>query len=162
MVWWKAVSKTATAGQVREGVHHGPDPLEVRGVVQGRQVDDLLDALDDVRVDPHRGGEEFPAVHHPVPRRGKLREIPQRTVVRIQEGLQDQLDGPLWFGMSVSRTTASNPVRTCLIREPAMPMRSTNPLANTDSSCMFMSWYFKDELPQFRTRIFTSPPASLA
>ena len=56
--------------------------------------------------------------------------------------------------MGVSVTAGSRPVFVCFIKDPSIPMRSTNPFAKTVSLSMSKSWYFKDELPQLMTKIF--------
>ena len=44
----------------------GPDPAQVRRVVQRREINAVLDPADDAGVDPGVGPEALPAVHDPV------------------------------------------------------------------------------------------------
>ena len=51
---------------VAQQVHRGPDPLEIRRVVQRGELDAVLDALDHGAVDPDGPLELFTSVHDPV------------------------------------------------------------------------------------------------
>ena len=80
---------------VAEEVPRRPVALDVRRVVQRRDVEALLDRPQHLVVDQHRGLEALAPVHHPVPDRLDLAPVPDDTrLLAGQEG-QHALDGDL-------------------------------------------------------------------
>src|SRR6201985_2714987 len=78
MVWWNAVSNTATCGS--PGSADRLDTGQVGRVLQRRQRGERADGGDDVVVDEDRVAEPVAPVHHPVPGADQVRARAGRTV----------------------------------------------------------------------------------
>ena len=78
-------------GDIRENRLRCLDPGDVGGIVERRQVRDLLDSLQHALVDPHGAGEFLATVHDPVADRGNLVDVLEDTDFGVEEGLGDQI-----------------------------------------------------------------------
>ena len=71
------------------------------------------------------------------------------------------LSACLWSKIGSTRSNFSASGRLWVKIASSAPIFSNCPFANTASLSMSMSWYFKEELPQFTTKTFITYPSFL-
>ena len=95
MVWWKAVSNTATCGTSGRRSRAARLPLRLGGLCSGARSKHSSIACEHRVVDQHRGLEVLAAVHHAVPDRLDLAPVPEHPVVLAGQQGQHPLDRDL-------------------------------------------------------------------
>ena len=153
MVWWKAVSNTATCGTPGISSPHTRIPIRFAGLCRGARslhsstawITSSVITTEDANFSPPcttRCPIAFTSF--------RLAIAPVFSLVRASRTIWM---ASLCGGMEASVISLSHPAfwYTSL---PSIPILSQRPFARTSSVSELISWYFRDELPQLITNTF--------
>ena len=155
MVWWKAVSNTATMGVPGMTSWQARMPIRLAGLCSGPRGMNSSMAASTSSLMMTDSENLLP----PCSTRWPTAPISFMSLTTPFSGSvrkpSIRWQAFTWSGMgsTTSHTVLSS---TFMLAWPStpMPMRSTRPLARVDSSSMSMSWYFREEEPAFTIKIF--------
>ena len=154
MVWWNAVSNTATIGVSGISPWQASIPIIFGGLWSGaKSIQSLIASitLSSIITELAKFSPPWTTLWPTAPISSIDFKAPWSGWTRA---FNTNSKAFLWSDIGSSIITSSLPVASCFTLEPSIPILSTNPFASTPSFSIFINWYLSEELPQFITSIF--------